>query len=83
MGSKNEPGTYDCYANALPDEPMFVLLARDPHAPALVDAWAVKRMRDIILGIRPKNDLPMIDEAQKCAANMREWREKNNGTWRK
>lgn len=29
MGTKNNPGAFDCYANAEPDEPMFVLLARD------------------------------------------------------
>lgn len=36
MGTKNNPGTFDCYANAAPDEPMFVLLGRDKHAPLLV-----------------------------------------------
>jgi hypothetical protein len=82
MGSKNEPGQFDCYANALPDEPMFILLARDPWAPDLVEEWAVKRMRDIVLGARPKSDLPMVDEAQRCAANMRKWRKENDGAWR-
>lgn len=83
MGTKNNPGSYDCYENALPDEPMFVLLARDPNAPDLVDEWAVGRMRDITLGFRPKSDLPMVDEAQACARNMREWRAANDGAWRK
>lgn len=36
MGTKNNPGAFDCYANAEPDEPMFVLLGRDKHAPAPV-----------------------------------------------
>lgn len=40
MGTKNNPGTFDCYANAKPDEPMFVLLARDKKAPEIVRAWA-------------------------------------------
>lgn len=26
MGSKNNPGKYDCYEAADPDEPMFILL---------------------------------------------------------
>jgi hypothetical protein len=30
MGTKSNPGPFDCYAKAEPDEPMFVLLARDP-----------------------------------------------------
>ena len=33
MGTKNNPGQFDCYRNAEPDEPMFVLLARDERAP--------------------------------------------------
>lgn len=36
MGTKNRPGTFDCYAAAGPDEPLFVLLGRDPVAPLLV-----------------------------------------------
>jgi hypothetical protein len=40
MGTKNNPGTYDCYDKAEPDEPMFVLLARDPTASTFVRAWA-------------------------------------------
>lgn len=40
MGTKNKPGAYDCYAKAEPDEPMFVLLGRDPLAGAVVALWA-------------------------------------------
>jgi hypothetical protein len=40
MGTKNDPGKFDCYANAEPDEPMFILLGRDPMAGALVREWA-------------------------------------------
>lgn len=40
MGTKNHPGTYDAHAKAHPDEPVFVLLGRDRHAPALVRMWA-------------------------------------------
>lgn len=43
MGTKNNPGSYDCYANAEPDEPMFVLLGRDRHAPELIRLWAARR----------------------------------------
>lgn len=45
MGTKNNPGSFDCYANAEPDEPMFTLLARDPLAPGLVRIWAALRSR--------------------------------------
>lgn len=43
MGTKENPGPSDCYAKAMPDEPVFVLLARDPQAPGLVRAWADER----------------------------------------
>jgi hypothetical protein len=69
MGTKKKPGVYDCYANAEPDEPMFVLLGRDPQAPALVEHWA---------GVREANgeDAAKVAEARACAQSMREFRER-------
>lgn len=66
MGTKLKPGTFDCYANAEPDEPIFVLLARDKHAPALVWLWAVLRELD---GEKPEK----VQEARQCMLNMVEW----------
>ena len=43
MHTKSNPGPYDCYANAAPDEPMFVLLGRDPTAAMVVTFW--RKMR--------------------------------------
>ena len=83
MGSKLKPGNFDCYENALPDEPMFILLARDPWAPDLVEEWARRRAADIGLGVRPMSDMTKVDEAQACATAMREWRAANDGAWRK
>lgn len=68
MGTKNNPAPYDCYANAEDDEPMFVLLARDVGAPALVEAWAEQR---VSLG----EEQAKVDEALMCAQSMREWRQ--------
>lgn len=82
MGSKNQPGNFDCYNNALPDEPMFILLGRDPSGPSLVEAWADVRESEIRLGTRPQEDAAMVTEARECARNMREWRKANNGKWR-
>ena len=39
MGTKSEPGRFDCYGKAEPDEPIFTLLARDPAAPRLIRDW--------------------------------------------
>lgn len=67
MGTKNNPGKFDCYASAEPDEPMFVLLARDPLAPILVRLWA--DLREHAAGNPSK-----VAEARQCATNMAAWR---------
>jgi hypothetical protein len=68
MATKNNPGKYDCYENAHPDEPMFVLLGRDPDAPILVRLWAAKR--------KAAGELPeKVDEANRCADAMERWLE--------
>lgn len=82
MGSKNKPGAFDCYSNAMPDEPMFILLARDPKAPGLVFDWATKREAQVEAGVRPHSDMALVQEARECAANMRRWRVENYGAWR-
>jgi len=66
MGTKNNPGSFDCYARADADEPMFVLLGRDPDAPILVESWA--RGREAI-----GEDPEKVAEARACAHRMRAW----------
>ena len=66
MGTKNNPGRFDCYARAHPDEPMFTLLGRDPDAQAIVSLWAILRHR------RDPAD-PKVQEAIACANAMRAW----------
>lgn len=51
MGTKNNPGEFDCYANAEPDEP--ILLGRDPHGHAAVRKWANDREQMIRAGAKP------------------------------
>jgi hypothetical protein len=82
MGSKNNPGKFDCYANALPDEPMFVLLGRDPDFERLVREWAVQRQRAIFCGDRPESDQGLVMEAMECAMAGARWRRENMGKWR-
>ena len=82
MGTKNNPGSFDCYDKALPDEPMFILLARDPRAPQIIEQWACRRENDIDVGYKPESDRAMVEEAQRCADQMREWRKANEGKWR-
>ena len=68
MGTKNNPGKFDCYAHAEPDEPMFVLLGRDPMAGMLVDIWADLR--------EERGEAPdKVAEARECASKLRAWAE--------
>lgn len=67
MGTKNNPGAYDCYANADPDEPMFVLLGRDKYAPMLVRLWAEMRFLD-------GEEKAKVLEAHRCADDMERFR---------
>lgn len=72
MATKNDPGKFDFYANAAPDEPMFVLLARDKSAPNVVRFWCLDRIK------QGKNriDDPQIVEAYACAKAMEEYQAK-------
>lgn len=67
MSTKNNPGEFDCYAKAEPDEPMFVLLGRDEYAPALVLSWAFERERN-------HQDPEKVAEARACAMAMVDFR---------
>lgn len=71
MGTKNNPGKFDCYANAEPDEPMFILLGRDKHAPLLVKMWA--DMREAA-----GEDAAKVAEARACSDAMILYRAKRN-----
>lgn len=85
MGTKAEPGEFDCYAALLPDEPYFVLSARDPEAAFLVRAWARNRDRQIDDGERPVGDRAKVAEARHLADQMERWRADNaaEAPWRK
>lgn len=61
MGTKNNPGNYDCYAKADPDEPMFILLGRDPFAGLAAGFWASIQKWD-----SPENEKKYL-EAFECS----------------
>jgi hypothetical protein len=82
MGTKLNPGPYDCYSRALPDEPLFTLLARDPMAPDLVRRWAEDRMARINAGQLAFADTAGVAEAAVLAHSMEVWRTANDGRWR-
>lgn len=66
MGTKQNPGAYDCHQAAEPDEPLFTLLGRDKHAPTLIWLWATLRELD-------GEDPAKVDEARSCAVEMMAW----------
>lgn len=90
MGTKRDGDM--CYDAALPNEPMFVLLARDASAPDLVRKWADKRERDNMPDAvvdkdgqwqqPPHPDADKIAEARYTAAKMEVWRFENAEAWR-
>lgn len=78
MGTKNNPGRFDCYTKADPDEPMFVLLARDPIAPILVRLWiAISKQPELMDKFQVDKNYPPTDEksleAWNCADAMELW----------
>lgn len=66
MSTKLDPGKFNCYAKLADDEPYFVLRAKDPHAPALVELWAALRESEFGPNIKTL-------EASQCAHDMRTW----------
>lgn len=68
MGTKANPGPHDCYAKAEPDEPIFHLLARDRHGPALVWLWSALRELD-------GEKVDKVDDARACCKDMVAWAE--------
>ena len=81
MATKNDPGEFDCYGAAEPDEPLFILRANDPLAPGIVRQWAnryheQRRVERRILGAASQDTAKVrrkIEEAQRCARTMTAW----------
>lgn len=74
MGTKNNPGRFDCYAAAAPDEPHFTLLGRDRDAAVTILFWAaLRRLRN------DPADAERIAEAEQCATEMIRWLVEHKG----
>lgn len=79
--TKANPGASSCYRKALPDEPMFVLLARDRCAPDAIRAWADDRTKRAIEEDWSEN-AERISDALETADIMERWRTEHDGSWR-
>lgn len=82
MGTRLDETMGGCFAKALPGEIMFVLLARDPHMPDLIEKWAQQRELEIRCGERPESDREQVAEARRCIERAKAWRIENEGRWR-
>lgn len=75
MGTKQNPGEFDCHGAAADDEPIFTLRATDPTAPFLVRLWAAHYAeRNEPFDERQRKK---FDEAIACAKDMELWRLEN------
>lgn len=75
MSTKNNPGAFRCYEAALPDEPIFTILGRDPAGPATLEFWAAERKR--IGKTESPDDRDRIQDANRDALEMVLWRKDN------
>lgn len=80
MGTKNNPGNFDCHTKADGDEPIFTLRAKDLTAPLLVRLWVHIRKHEaavkgetITAAYHAK-----LQEALVCADEMEIWRKAKN-----
>lgn len=72
--TKTHPGSFRCWEAALPDEPVFVILGRDPAAPATLEFWAHERVRQD--KTHTPDDKSRIAAAIDEAKDMAEWRQR-------
>src|SRR5262245_34430298 len=79
MGTKNNPGAYDCYRKLYDDEPVFVLRAKDKTAPGVVREWVRRRREEAqVTGgtITPEYE-KKLREAEATANDMDAWHAAN------
>lgn len=73
---RNPNPDHGCLTKALADEPMFILLARDPAAPAAIRRWAKYRRK-----WRPEEE-DQIATAEQDALDFEDWRDEHQGEWK-
>lgn len=72
MGTKNNPGRWDCYANADPDEPLFVLRGQDSTASLVVTLWRAMKMEMKEQGTSQISE-EKLEEARECSLALEKW----------
>jgi hypothetical protein len=64
----------DCLAKVAPDEPIFVLRAKDKLAPMMVALW-------IRLAQEHGCPMPKLENAARLKQAMRDWQTQNGSKW--
>lgn len=84
METREKLSRTGCLAYALPHEPMFILLARDPDAPDTIQFWAERRARRQVLEptIELVGDSDKIVGAVDDVEAFKRWRIEHEGEWR-
>ena len=72
MGTKNNPGKFDCYANAKPDEPLFVLLVAFRHRRSAASESLAKTI------YQPAHEWTIGRKAYKAFVTSQNWPDKWN-----
>lgn len=72
MGTKNDPGRFDCYAKLEENEPYFLLRGKDPIAWLLVRLWATLR-RQMADGAPSEAYEAKLQEAENCSRAMHQY----------
>jgi hypothetical protein len=70
-----------CLVKREEGEPMFVLLARDSTAPAVMEKWCALRDREIQQGTRPNSDeeVEHVFAVRQKIIEFRRWRRVHRG----
>jgi hypothetical protein len=71
MGTKDNPGLFDCFKKMGPNEPFFVLRAQDALAAELVELWS---LRAKAAGC----SIDKVNEAKNIAEEMLRWPVRKN-----
>ena len=66
MGTRVNPGKFDCLNKVHPNEPIFILRGNDKLAPSLIAAWTDRAEQG---GCR----IEKVHEARQCAQDMLAW----------
>lgn len=73
-GTTTTPSKYDCLRKLKPDEPYFLLRAKDRYAPKVIRNWASQVMNDPTASIQSREKAA---EAYELAGRMEAWQSKN------